>query len=356
MTANSEFERLCHLAHDWRERIEDDKASDADRAAFERWLDEDIRHVEAWEKSKTLIAAYDHLQPDDIDVDLLRPLPEEGRSAGIRFADGFRHQSKPEVWAAAAAVLACIVIVPVYQSIFNSEDPAQSSAAVVDVRYTTGIAEADALVLSDGTEITIGAATDVRISFSGSARSVELAAGAAIFDVASDPARPFSVTAGDLTATALGTEFEVRGNGGVYRVAVSEGRVDVAYPLLLNGAPSGLTMRRKLAAGEQIAATRAKGLRAVTPVQVSRIGAWRNHKLVYDGATIEELVADANRYFDGEIVLDETINTLGQKTITASFDVRDRDAMLETLAYAFPIRIDASDRDRIILKSDDDAP
>jgi transmembrane sensor len=56
---------------------------------------------------------------------------------------------------------------------------------------------------------------------------IRLVAGQALFRVAKDKTRPFIVTAGDRTVTALGTAFDVRLEAHKVEVTLLEGRVAV---------------------------------------------------------------------------------------------------------------------------------
>jgi len=65
------------------------------------------------------------------------------------------------------------------------------------------------------------------VDFSQAARNVHLIRGEALFVVERDSARPFTVTAGDTTVRALGTQFNVRRRAEGADVAVVEGAVQV---------------------------------------------------------------------------------------------------------------------------------
>ncbi|HEY9256686.1 FecR family protein [Chitinophaga sp.] len=66
------------------------------------------------------------------------------------------------------------------------------------------------LTLSDGTEVWLNAESSLRfpVHFTGNSRQVYLT-GEAYFAVAADAAKPFSVTAGQVAVTVLGTEFNI---------------------------------------------------------------------------------------------------------------------------------------------------
>ena len=348
ITKDPDYERLCHLAHDWRERIEGENVSDADLAAFGHWPDQDIRHIQVWERSKTLIAAYRHLEPADIDVDLRGVQASPHSPSLLHVVRGlFRSRA---IKGAAMACLILIVAVPAMITVFASRSAHEITTEANLAQFSTGIGQIKTITLEDETKVTLGANTALSVSFSKEAQTLILNSGAAMFAVASDRRRPFSVRSGALTATVLGTEFEVRSNGGVHRVAVAHGKVEVSYPYRIAGITAPFDIRRTLGAGQQVAATQAEGLRPTSPVSIANVGAWQERRLIYDGATIKELVADANRYFDRQIMLDASVEDLRQETITASFDMNDRDGMLKTLAYVFGVEVDETSAGRTVLK------
>lgn len=338
---DEDYAGLSRAAHEWRDRIHGEGATDADREAFKLWLMQDIRHEEAYDRAVTFWAAYDHLQAEDIDRDLMPP-PESARHSILPDKTKALFRRVPFRIAATAFILAAIAA-PSTLFLSPRNDPAPIISQPALASYSTDIAETRIVTLDDGTIATLGALTEIEVSISAQGRSIRLRGGAALFDVEPDPSRPFSVLAGELTATALGTEFDVRNNGGVFRVAVAEGRVEVVYPSVADGAQSAAQTRRTLSAGQEVSATAETGLRDIHDVSADAVGEWRHEKLVYDGATLAELVADANRYDERDIILTENAQELAQQTITASFDATRTDRMLRMVAMSYPVEIDTSD-------------
>lgn len=83
--------------------------------------------------------------------------------------------------------------------------------------------------LADGSTLSLNGATSIDVTLAADHRTVLLRQGEAFFDVAHDPARPFTVQAGASNARVLGTAFDldlVRGQADltVYRGAVHFGR------------------------------------------------------------------------------------------------------------------------------------
>lgn len=353
MTEGNELslDDISRTAHGWRALLSDRNAKDEERRAFEAWLAADIRHEEAYDRAVTLWAAYDYLHKDDIDADLMRPAAVERWSCSIErirstlAARRFRY-------AAAAAVIAVIATPVVLALVSERQQPVAVSEPII-ATYSTETAQTVTVTLDDGTKATLGPSTEIEAALSDDARRVVLKSGAALFEVSHDEARPFSVRAGDLTAKALGTAFDVRNNGGVMRIAVAEGEVEVSYPVVLFGWQTPLKTREKLEVGQQIAATADDGLRSIQSIPVDQVGAWRDDWLVYDDATLSELIADANRYDGRRILLEDGSRTLEELTMTGSFSGANVDALLSMLPQSFPVTVDRSSADRVLIRLND---
>ncbi|MEM0953799.1 MAG: FecR domain-containing protein [Pseudomonadota bacterium] len=340
MSKQDDYKSLSSIAHQWRDVISRPDVTAAEHKAFEAWISEDIRHESAFDRAETYWAAFDHLQPADIDADLMPP--HEGRALR-QWLEQARASlvSSTARYIASASVAACVFMTV----IFNQQEvgPVPLVAESAAANFETSALESKRLILDDGTEVTLGAKTQIDVVMSLDARQVSLRGGAAYFDVAHDESRPFIVTVGELSVTALGTEFDVRNNGGMTRVAVAQGRVEVEYPFLIDGKRTGLFSRQTLDVGQQVAANLGSRLRKVTAADPKDIGAWRRDVLVYDEGTVGELVADLNRYTNREIVLDASASSLHDQTITASFNATRVDRILSMLVLSYPLEIDNSE-------------
>ena len=341
-----ELEELTATAHAWRERMQSQSVSPSDEQALEAWLAEDIRNEEAYDRAITIWAAYDELSADDIAPDLLKPGFRE------RFSNWRGLSHGPQVnWrfgGVLAAMCLALIVLAISFSI-PSEISAPDDAPLQTLQFANTSGQAEAHKLPDGSTVTLGPESFIELRYSDRSRHIVLLGGAALFEVEGNPDRPFTVKTGDLTAIALGTRFDVRQSGDVSRVSVSEGRVEVSFPLLVGGEKSSLRTRETLDAGQQVAATDIDGLREIQPIRIDQVGAWVNSSLVYHGATLSELLADASRHYEGEIIVMEGIEEIADTTITASFDGSDVERMLELIALSFPIELDKSQPDTIIL-------
>ncbi len=191
--------------------------------------------------------------------------------------------------------------------------------------HLTSTAEVKRVELVDGTAVTLGPASAIRLSFTDMSRGVELLRGMAFFEVAPDFARPFRATAGDLTSTVLGTAFDISQDAGLVTVSVDHGRVEVAVP----GSP--------IAAGEQLGAGQWLSLDDTT-LGVQRgsrepdlIAAWRNGRIVADNDTVASVVARIARWQPGRVVIADP--RFGKQPISGVFDSRDPITALEAVVH-----------------------
>lgn len=345
-------------AHEWRILLDSSKVTAADKERFEAWIDETPQHAECYDKAVTMWAALGHISRDDIDPDLLE-VPLRENSIAISSSTTNEHKwslRKPNLkWSGFSQPLAgaslAIIIGLIAGLVITGEQNAPSTGGVSTAYYEASVGEFKTINLEDGSTLALGAASIAEATFSDDERRVTLVRGVALFDVASDATRPFSVETEELTATALGTSFEVRNVGGILRVAVSEGNVGVSYPLVISGSPSSLLIRRELSAGEAVSARSETGLAQNSKINPKTIGAWRNDRLIYYGAPLSELVADANRYSETPVLIDKDAIGVAELPVRGAFNARDIDAMLSSLEAVHPVTVDRSAPNRVVIRA-----
>lgn len=306
-------------AHDqaraWVDRLAREDVGPADHAAFDAWLDQSPLHGEAYQHELEAEAAIAALSARFAAHPRYTRVGLWARRAG--FAGG----------ALAAAALALIVATP----LANAPD---WSAPVA-----TQVAEVRTVTLEDGSVVTLGARTRYETAFSESERRLRLSEGEAFFRVAGDTDRPFLIETQGAIVRVVGTEFEVKSTPERVRVVVAAGVVEVTEPQrfsrLLNGAR---TVR--LLAGEEISisATAAPEILAPAPASRHEPAAWRDGLLVYEDASLAEVVADANRYSRQPIIIAE--GELASLRVTAVYPADQVDRLLASLDAALPLDVE----------------
>lgn len=220
-----------------------------------------------------------------------------------------------------------------------------------DIRnYHTTTAEHRSITLDDGSSITLGAESDVVVSYSRDVRQVELHNGEAYFKVAKDTTRPFLVVAGTRTVRAIGTEFNVSIGVRDIRVSVVEGRVRVER---ISSNPDGGTTELPVAAfsnlssGEVLDFNAAGSIGIVSEVDPMLSTSWLDGRLAYNRASLESVIADVNRYSNTELIIgDEATKKL---VFTGTIFSNDIDNWLDGLERVFPLRLVPVDGHEILL-------
>ena len=195
----------------------------------------------------------------------------------------------------------------------------------------TSTAEIRRVGLADGSVITLGPDSMVAIHYSEDRREITLLDGMAFFEVARDPARPFCVLSGPVSATAIGTAFDVSSDGGSISVSVDQGIVEVRAPDAM------LSPGERLSVGEWITLDPAlhKVSRGVR--EASQIAAWREGMVIADGETVSAMVAKIARWQPGRVVIADPF--LGSRVVSGVFDLSDPLRALEAVVRPFGAKV-----------------
>jgi ferric-dicitrate binding protein FerR (iron transport regulator) len=147
------------------------------------------------------------------------------------------------------------------------------------------------LTLSDGTEVTLNAATTLRFParFTGDRREVWLA-GEAYFRVTADASRPFTVRANGTVTTALGTEFNVMAYPDDRSTGIT--LVSGAVEVVAGGKPE------RLSPGYQLDVDNATGETRRERVDAATMTAWHTGIFRFDNIPLVELMHRVERWCD----------------------------------------------------------
>jgi transmembrane sensor len=230
-------------------------------------------------------------------------------------------------------------------------EPTQPRA---NAHYATGVAEIVTIELADGSSVTLGARSMMQVRFSADRRVIDLEEGAAFFTVARDTTRPFYVLAGHTAVRVVGTQFDMHRGIDRVRVSVLQGTVEVLPALAVNNGADPLETpaseaRLVLVAGQEAISPgnefKNSSIRSIRPEDLAT---WRDGRLVYVNAYLRDVVADINRYYDGDVVI--STEELGGLQLTASFRANQIGEMLHSLELALPLEVEYGDGRNIALK------
>lgn len=184
--------------------------------------------------------------------------------------------------------------------------------------YRTATGAMRQISLADGSRVMLAPDSAVSVSLGADQRRVVLLQGEAFFDVQRDPARPFTVFAGDSSIRVLGTAFNVRRLQSGAEVAVAQGVVQVSR------ADTHVDLRP----GDSIDTSQGQyGIRSTLPTEL--VAPWRQGQLVVKDRTIADVVDTLRRYHEGVIMLHGS--ALAERRITGIFTPDDPEAALTAL-------------------------
>lgn len=202
-------------------------------------------------------------------------------------------------------------------------------------RLDTRLGEIRRVPLTDGSLVAINTKTSLDVAMKPKSRRIVLQEGEAWFQVAKDPARPFTVAAGPVRVRAVGTAFSVRRGdevGAGVDVMVTEGVVET----WVEGDPGS---RRRLAAGERvILASKASPTVAESPAEIERSLAWRNGEIALDGESLEQAAKLFNRYNSRQIVIED--KALAQERFVGLFQTNEPESFAAAVAATLGAVVD----------------
>ena len=307
---SAKLEAIEKEAARWLARLHSGDIQDADRARLEHWLAEDPRHRTAFDQAEHCWRQLEGLKHRPIVQNTLknhtRPEPVADKS---RRSDRFPIRRRSLAFNAAASFFLVAILFYAYPrwTIWNAD-------------YRTETGEIRSLSLADTSTVVLNTATALDQSFSRVERRLEIIEGEAYFQVAKDPSRPFIVAAGSIQIRALGTEFAVRSEENTIHVTVTEHRVEITGP----NSPA-----RVVEAGQQLRIPLDSTGESLATADTDRSLAWRQGRLIFESATLEQVAQELNRYRPGLVlVLGEDA---AKKRVSGVFEINDLDRVLRVI-------------------------
>lgn len=341
----------------WSDLLREEGGTPGVRDAFERWRAQHPAHAEAFDRIdgayRIALAAGGSREMVELENEMM----------ALDAARQRRRARRRATYAAMAAGLGAVLVAGVvltggsWQELHYLKDRA-THALAGETLYRTAVGERLAVVLDDGSTLTLNTGSRAVVRYRDGIRGVTLASGQALFEVAKDPAHPFVVTAGGRKVTALGTAFDVRLSDERVAVTLLEGKVTVAEAA---EAPSAAKRGRDpgeeklitLAPGEQLVAPSNAGGAVVAPAPVvqkadtRRAVSWRNGQVIFEDDLLADALAEINRYGGRRVELADA--ALGELRVSGIFNTGNTAVFVETLTNFHALRVVESDQDRIVL-------
>lgn len=342
---------LQREASTWIARLHADDVTEGDLARFEAWRATSARHARAFEdmagtvmevkRAKRIVDAVSFGNTIQAAAD---PEPMGDPHVAARPA---RRMVRYLGVGVAAMLLAMATGVLLWWS-----DPYVGQPRT---QFQTALGEHATVELPDGSRLDLNTNSAARVEYTQGSRIIHLTRGEAFFTVAHDVQRPFWVVAGDSWIRAVGTAFNVDLRSTGVRVVVSEGTVKVAATSLRERTPSDASLAKEsvsiLSAGQQAEMrTGLSKIRPVTPLELTRLAAWRKGKLYFENQPLGTVVEELGRYTDAQILIED--DALRQLPIGGTFQANSQgvEALLDMLREGLDVQIRRDGNARIYIE------
>ncbi|RIJ09431.1 FecR family protein [Pseudomonas sp. 91RF] len=294
----------------WFVRLQEPAVDAEQYRNFEAWLNEHPQHRDEFQLLQGLWTAADLLPAPRLKALCETPPARRERRPLLRYA-----------------VAASVVTVALGLGLFSGlNHPAGYSA-----EFVTALGERKHVALPDGSVIDLNSRSRLQVRFEKDRRLIELTEGEAMFSVEHDTSRPFVVEAGSGKVTVTGTRFDVRRDVTQTRVAVEQGTVKVQG----RHAPENqfINLTAGLGTHVDVHGVMAQAY-AVNPAELT---AWRSGKLVFNNASLSEVVEEVSRYRDKPLTVANP--AVASLRLTSVFKSDNTDALLKALPSILPVAV-----------------
>ncbi|AXT37545.1 DUF4974 domain-containing protein [Alteromonas sp. BL110] len=328
----------------WVSRLDRGLKSD-EKVELDTWLAESNAHRQALLEAASLW--------DDMSV--LNELSGLFPQPTAKHTTKRRALPKNAVWGIAATflVMAIAVGVVVQRTWLNSAP----EFAAVSQKFQTGVGEQKNVTLSDGSQLHLNTNSLVTVDFTSSARNIVLLKGEAHFEVAHDKTRPFSVTAGNNTVTAVGTAFNMQYvDDNAFELVVTDGKVLVKDRFKASSSNESLFGKRPVTeegllmfAGEKATVLgKVEARESMSQDEIDDDLAWQQGMIVFKGEPLESVLLEIGRYTPVRFHISD--DSLRKRRVAGYFKVGDIDGLLSALESSFNITYEKVTETSIELK------
>ncbi|MEO0510299.1 MAG: FecR domain-containing protein [Verrucomicrobiota bacterium] len=305
-----EFEEVS-MAAQWFARHKRDGGLPLDEvSAFEEWLAADPVHRAEYAKIESTYALVGKLAESEVERSALR----------------FRY-SKVITAVAACLAIACLILL----ILKPREQHFEFSSARGEVKEFT---------LRDGSLIMLDTDSRLAVTLNEEERFVQFIRGRAVFDVFTDPDRPFKVETGDGLIRVLGTRFEVQSRIDGTELFVEKGKVSMR-------SATHSDQSQLLTAGQKSAIQIDGTLARVESFDLASFGSWRRGELVFQDLPLAEVVREMERYVEQRITV--RTESLRETLISGVFRAGKLDEFFSAIRTALPVSVTIVSDEEIVI-------
>ena len=361
------------VATRWVLKMDEGSLSVVDEGLLDEWLEESennrlflMEAAAVWDKTESLARLAD-LVPHEASF---------RQTAAKSSVGGWTWNINPLLGASLALVviIAGLSLQPFFEQFPKQTPGVEGYIATPSVYYETVVGEQKTVLLSDGSEVVLNTNSELSVTFTSTARLLNLSRGEIFVRVAKDKTRPLSVFAGAQIVQAVGTEFIVEITAGKrVEVLVTEGKVVLgvqsAYESPSSGASDEFGLKKLMAlasvivelenntvsAGESVTVVGGELIREViTSDGIEARLSWGKGSLIFRSEPLVSALQEVERYTTVKfVILDESLKT---KIVSGRFKVGDVAALLHSLQINFNIDYEYDGDNRVLLSSLNLAP
>ena len=296
---------LADAVH-WYIKLTSEDVTDAEKQAWEVWLNQSAAHHQAWERILQKLSLFESL-PADIGVTVLA---RASSKVNTHRRDALKFLGLMAVVAVPAAYL-------YKEALLGSND----------YDYSTRVGERKTVTLPDGTVLVLNTNTAVTMAASSQARTLTLHRGEILVQTghAGVDGRPLMVNTVFGNILPLGTQFNVRHFDHLTRITLFEGRLQLT-------AKEGAQLVMKPNQEVDMFATHIH-LHSENSLLSA---AWQNGYLQADNLALQSLIEELARYRSGFLLCHPDVREM---KVSGAYSVDDIDASLNSLTQTFPLKI-----------------
>ena len=313
-----------HGAAQWYATLLDEEATEADRANWHQWLEQDEQNRRAWSEIEAISAQLQPLQGN--------AAQRQAASGALQRSHKTTHSRRSTLralwWLSGTALASWLgwQYTPLRRTVLAQL--ADEASPIGQVRQ---------LQLADGSVLWLNSASAVDIAMDAHARVVTLRYGEVLIETAKDPSRAFFVKTTHGQLQALGTRFSVALETEQTTLTVFDGQVSVrtanaAVPDSHAATPEATVVNP----GERL---RFDQLRLQPPQAASserNATAWTRGVLVANGMPLGQLAQMLERFRPGRIHVDDSVADL---RVLGTYPLHDTDKALALIAQSLPVRV-----------------
>jgi transmembrane sensor len=311
----------------WHARMLAADCTHADREALKNWLAHSSHHEAAYGRVADVLSAVESAQVDPRLQLLAEQAFEESTVAPTKRAVA--------LWPAAVAASLAVAAIAIVTWV-------GPNSGVAPIVYETS-QQRSTVVLNDGSTAVLDVGTRIEVEMSDEAREVKLLAGRALFEVAHDASRPFSVEANDSRTTALGTRFQVTLDDEMVSVVLEEGSVAVER----FDSSDSVAWSERLRPGEQVLIDAVTGTASKRTFDSYSALSWVQNRHVFRDTRLEDAIQEINRYAAKKVRLGDP--SLADWHLAGSFIAGDSEQIMAAVASVLPVRVISAGEHELVL-------